>query len=370
MGSTVSAVPSLHSAQDLWASLGLTIIILFLYCQTLVRQLAESKDSLQFSNHLCEQLEVRVEELETSNEQLTRQCRERQILLDQKASSLAEVEEDLASARAECDHARVDLDRLRKGGGGEEGSGRGSIEEERGRSSSSEEGRGHDEADGGRKQLRDVLMEEEVSRLREEVDALTLRVQSSEFQKRRLKREMANALGENATLSKNLEKAEGDLAELQLRLEELTVEPPHSAGHLALVSPFDPSSHPTHLQNGSSAVPLDGIGRSEMATGAESSNSSNANGQSLFSELDTQFSNLQQSYGDLLHRCTCSASLGHKAQQGVSNDGEEPSPIGMEDEGMTGGAFKELFDEMFATLRQTAEVADRLIEKRAASVLS
>lgn len=323
-----------------------------------MRQLAESKDSLQFSNHLCEQLEVKVEELETSNEQLARQCRERQALLDQRTSSLAEAEEDLASARAECDHIKADLERLRNGeSGGEEGKGR---------------GRG-DEEDGGGKEVRDVLLEEEVSRLREEVDALTLRVQSSEFQKRRLKREMANALGENATLSKSLEKAEGDLAELQLRLEELTAEPPHSASHLALVLPFDPS-HPTHVQNGSSAVPLDEASRYEMAAG-ESSSTSNGegNGQSLFSELDTQFSNLQQSYGDLLHKCTCSASLGHRARQVIGKKGAELSFISTEGEGKegrTGGApFKELFDEMFATLKQTAEVADRLIEKRAVSVL-
>jgi peptidoglycan hydrolase CwlO-like protein len=324
------------------------------HLQTLMRQLAESKDSLQFSNQLCEQLEGKVEELEASNEQLVRQCRERQAVLDQKNTNLVEAEEDLASARDECEHVRADLDRLRS-----RGAGRGDAGEE-----GMERG-GEDRCDGGWGAVHTTgqQVSEEVTRLREEVDMLTLRVQSSEFQKRRLKRELLNALGENTTLVKNLEKAEGEIGELQLRLEELSDESnrvvpvtPHSAGHVILVSPTDTSFPQNGASDGSNA------GRSEVAE-------TTTNAQSLFSELDNQFSSLQQSYGDLLHKCTCSAGLGHRVQQGVG-DGAEPPSNGEGRQSRTGGAFKELFDEMFATLKQTAEVADRLIEKRAASVIS
>lgn len=321
--------------------------------QTLLRQLAESKDSLQFSNHLCEQLELKVEELEASNEQLTRFCRERQALLDQKSSSLARIEDDLVTARDECDHVRADLEHLR-GSGTEEGKG-GS-------------GRGNEREGGG--DCDGQQMEEEVSRLREEVDTLTLRVQSAEFQKRRFKREMTNALRENANLSRNLEKAEAELAELHLGVEEICdenpVTPHDPACHMTqLVAPPDPSLPTPTTQNGSTTSPDD----SQLSRSEDHHRSGDSNSQSLFSELDTQFSSLQTSYGDLLNRCTCLASLELKKQQGVDVGGEGVGPSSTDrDEGRrVGGAFKELFDEMFATLRQTAEVADRLIEKRVTS---
>lgn len=331
----------------------------------MLRQLAESRDSLQFSNHLCEQLEGKVEELEASNEQLTKLCREKQALLEQRSSNLAGVEEDLASARDECDHVRADLDKLR----------RDSIEEGRGGN-----GRGHTSScDGEERRER-----EEMAKVREEVEVISLRVQSSDFQKRRLEREMANVLGENATLSRNLEKAESELAELQLKFHEFdeghTQEEGITPHSVTSPNPIPPASpHPSAFalprQNSSAASPDDAspIGHSKSEVYSPSRNHT-TNGQSLFSELDTQYSSLQQSYGDLLHKCTCSASLGHTTQPGTRVGGGEG--VGLSSNGTatgedgpgSGGAFKELFEEMFATLRQTAEVADRLIEKRKAPV--
>lgn len=325
------------------------------------------KDSLQFSNHLCEQLELKVEELESSNEQLTKLCWKRRALLEQKSCSLAGVEEDLASAMDERDHVRADLDQLRRDGGEEGGQ-------------------------GGSKRVHvaatcdsDRMEKEEVVKLREEVEALSLKVRSSDFQKQRLEREAAKALRENANLSGNLEKAEAELAELQLRFVELTEisacsqhgapVTPHSAvtspSHTTPVSPhrrfaFPRQSSCSTLPGSTSALEL---GRSEtVVTELPHHPLGNENGQSLFSELDTQYSGILQSYRELLRKCTCSASLGpHKAQQGADVIGPPSNGLVAREKGeghRVGGAFKELFEEMFATLKQTAAVADRLIEKR------
>lgn len=323
-----------------------------------MRQLAESKDSLQFTNHLCEQLELKVDELESSNEQLAKLCRKRHALLEQKRCSLADVEEDLASARDECDHVRADLDQLRRYSG------------EDGRESGK---RAHTAAACDS----DGVENKEMVELRGEVEALSLKVQSSDFQKRRLEREMASALGENATLRRNLEKAEAELAELQIRFVELTESrsqdgapvTPHSItspNYMTPISPNHPSfTFPRQSSSGGDTSSVE-LGRSTTVVTELPRHAGIENGQSLFSELDTQYNTVLQSYGKLLHKCTCSASLGHKAQEGV--DVGPPSNglvAGEKGEGhREGGAFKELFEEMFATLRQTAAVADRLIERR------
>lgn len=322
----------------------------------MVRQLAESRDSLQFSNHLCEQLESKVDELETTNKHLAKLCRERLALLEQKRSNLAEVKEDLVCSRDECDGMRVDLEKMQV---------REEIRAERnGGALGTPCGAG-----GGQENA----IEEAVA-LQGKVKALSLRVQSSDFQKKRLERELASALGENASLGRNLEKTEAEVSDLQLKFEELTTE---SRSQETVTSPnqcyhVTPASSPYHLSSSfallrpkfNGALPHD----TSFGQNAECPHPGNV---SLFSELDTEYSSLQESYGDLVHTCTCSASLPHKKRHGgcvggavvgeEASSGGRDGPTGT---GLAGGAFKELFEEMFCTLRQTAEVADRLIEKR------
>lgn len=297
-----------------------------------------------------------MEEVETSNKYLTKLCEEKQSLLKQKSSHLESTEEVVAHLRAECEGMKRELGKMRKE----------ATAVTRDENNVTNGPRGCESVDGGRG------MEEEsscdVAELRDSISELSLKLQNSAFQKKRLERELEAMLRENSTLSRNLERTEAELVELQLKFEELS----ESQTQEAVVSPsptipLSPASFTTPRSRKNN-LPLLSTpnGHCDCTEVSKSSSScvasANTNGESLFSELDTQYSSLQQSYGELLHKCTCSASLEHKTERAAVHVGGAGGDGG----GARGsGAFKELFDEMFATLRQTAKVADRLIENRA-----
>lgn len=331
--------------------------------QTLLRQLAESKDSLSFSNQLCEQLEVKVEELDATNRRFNTLCHERRSMLEKKTAHLVLVEEELNCMRDECNSVKAELEMRRR----------------RDISTSREEPRESPPPCCSSKA--------EFTGLREREATLSLKVQSSDFQKQRLEREVVDLLAENAALSQHLEKTEDDLAELQ-RLscdscdgcdEEETSN--NHTPHVSLthsknneeeledcIPPPSPLAPPLATPPGSNKPAVSSAGL-PIPTSPGSTN-----GRSLFSELDSEYNSLQETYGTLLHRCTCSASLGLHREvllnggggggriQGGGGGMAVPAPSSKG--GDMGGSFKALFEEVFATLRQTAQVADRLIERR------
>lgn len=327
-----------------------------------MRQLAESKDSLQFSNHLCEQLELKVEELDSSHSHLSKLGESRQCLLRQRTSRLSEMEESLSCARDEADRMRAELNKLRRE--------RVTAAEESvdgpwsKREHSSNGGKGEEGAKGGEEGEGEAEADEEVATLRE----LSQQLHNTVFQKKRLQREVDTLLSENTSLSKNLEKTEADLGELQERFVELsetqTPETPSSSSFLLSPGHMTPTTPTTTFALSSSRVSKRLDSHSPLCpnpTPLDTSSQLRSEPESLFSELDAQYGRLQQSYGDLLHTCTCSASFLHKAHGSREVNG-------VRDEGVKvlatngSGSFKELFDEVFATLQQTARVADRLIE--------
>ena len=333
--------------------------------QTLARQLAESKDSLQFSNQLCEQLESKVEELESSNRSLAKLCEGRRSLLAQKASDMTQMEAELTDVRDKFDGVREDLSRLRRdsaaaaitlGGGGVAESGAGTQRNGRAHRRASPN-YGADGTDGAGEGS------DELVRLKDSIAELSLKLQNTTFQKNRLKRELDEAMSENVSLAKNLERTEADLTELQLRYDEMISES-HAMDGASVLSPSCIPLSPFH-----SNTSLTATGMSTGAPPASSQMEPTANGgQSLFSELGSELSSLQQQSQELLppnssHSSTISASSAPTLSQqegGASENGISPTATKCE----SSGAFKELFEEMFATLRQTAKVADRLLERR------
>lgn len=313
-----------------------------------------------------------MEDVESSNRYLTKLCEERRSLLKQKSSHLESTEEALTHLKTDYESVREDLARARRESL--------TLTRDREECGGPRSVRARDSCDGSVNdgvvevaELRGKAEQEEVSKLRVNVVELSQKLQNSAFQKQRLERQVQEVLGENASLTRSLDRTEAELAELQLRFEELS----EAAGHNQEPPTSPPSSVTTPLTP-ISLTPLrrrnviSSSGRLDSSSVVEDSSPrtvlSDTNGESLFSELDTQYSNLQQSYGDLLHKCTCSASLEHRGRA----DYPLPCPAMHSDSLASGGgggggsgAFKELFEEMFATLKQTAQVADRLIEKRA-----
>lgn len=272
--------------------------------------------------------------------------------------------------RNECENAREDLGKLRSSSS--------TRDKDDTDGTNSSFGKVFQSCDGG-EAVKDEH-QEEVAVLKDRIGELSLKLQNSAFQKARLEREVEGMLSENTVLSKNLVRAEAELAELHTRYEELsdncTMEDASvtSSVPVAPVSPFRSASFAVFRKNNSSLSTTASHHEHVMETGKSLLTSplstgppdSGMVGESLFSEFDTQFSSLQQSYGELLHKCTCSASLAHRPHRngGTGGIGGTSENGGSSSSSSSSGAFKELFDEVFATLRQTAQVADRLIEKR------
>ena len=297
--------------------------------QTLNRRLSELKDSLQFSNRSCEQLEQKTEELERNNKRLQKLCDIQQTLLVQKSENLQHLQEDHAQLKYSHEQLKAKI----------------AVRENRSDNSITDQKLSSKSCSGDRFQNTSECSD--INELQHTLAKLTAEVQNSTFQKQKLQRELEDVLNENQSLLKALEQADSEVAELQMKLrnfeensmEFVALSP--KAGHLIpltddLSSPTSQLSH-KHLKSPKRSTSEQGL--------------------SLFSELDSQYSSLQRHYEDMVKECTCSASLIHKKRLSFNTEN-------VQDNGETiDTPLKELFDEVFATLKQTTLVADKLIER-------
>ena len=302
--------------------------------QSLKRQLAESRDSLEFSNKTCEQLEVKVEELERTHTRLQQQMLSQQSSLDHKTKQIESLEEELAETRAHNERLRERTTRLV------------ADKNELKQTTGTEDARMRERSKSCHGNV-DVSMETDGI-----VSELTERVQNLTFQKEKAERELSGLVTENETLSKTLERAEADIEELTSRV---------AACEEILERQGTPLSTPKHSHATPSHFELPGDTEDHTPQPPDREETPEANGQSLFNELDNEYSSLRHHYNTLVQGCTCSASLHHKSWTsggGVANEGVVKEGKSNEK------PFKELFEDLFATLKQTAHVADRLIERK------
>lgn len=335
--------------------------------QILSRNLAESKEHLQASNLTCEHLEVQLEEANETSSSLRKARDMRQVTLEQKNKTIQELEEridtlqkELADQRAKPewrDNRYKNCSCPTKPTGGLEGA----LGSTPFGGADVVEARGH---------------ETEVALL-QEIETLKLKLNQSDLQCRRVTKELQEALGENQNLSLSIEKVEEENRELQLRLrcfedayEKQNVDAP-------LMSPRCPSltSTPKHTHVTRFPFGLPSSPRSKVPQGTEGGSTASPmageKGMSLFNELDSHCSHLQSQYDDLLERCTCSASMNHRGDHTLLTQLDTPSNQVGHGEGQEEDEkpsmekpLRELFDALFSTLKETAQVADRLVERR------
>lgn len=307
------------------------------------------KDSLQFSNKSCEQLEQRAEELERNNQQLQKLCDIQQTLLDQKTSTLCDLQEDYSHLKYQHEQLQVKL----------------AMEQSDTVSCEADQKLHTTNLKSDVVQLKDTGNNPEVVELQGTLAELTLKVQSSSFQKQKLERELEDVLNENKSLGNALERADSEIAELQMKLRhyeeesldnvESTTLSPKSSGHsFTSASPHYIADDPQSPLNSHSSL--------KKCKSPKMSAPEQIDGLSLFGELDSQYSTLQQQYQELIKECTCSASLLHK--EWLPSKIENPPSSVQENGIVVDTPFKELFEEVFATLKQTALVADKLIERK------
>lgn len=333
--------------------------------QTFSRQLAESKDSLQFSNKLCEQLENRAEEMEKLKTSLQKLCESQQLQLEQKTATVEDLEEKLESVQKEYQQMKEKNQVLCNNGS-----------KSLGKKTTNHSGKCSDEdtVDHPTASQTDLL---------KTVQELTEKLRTTNYQKQKYEKGLREVLVENQTLSWNLERVENDVAELQARLRayedamekqslERSCSSPfvHSGQHLSV------SSTPTH----SSVFQYTGgiqspVGDDSSQPSLKTSRTTDSLlGTSLFSELDSQYSDLQEHYDKLVQQCTCSAGLAHrnrlkKTAANTADLNTLVTPSGA-NSALSGAApFKDLFEEVFATLKQTAAIADKLVQRKKSSVV-
>ena len=342
-----------------------------------MRQLTEAKDSLQFSNKTCEQLESRAEEIEKANTSLTKLCESQQTQLEQKTAALQDLEEKLESVQREVQQMKEHSEcqtACRSCSNGNLGR----------KKTGSRCGETSDDTVDSPTATRG---EEE---LRKTVEELTERLQTTSYQRKKYEKGLREVLSENQSLSRQLERAESDLGELQARLRAYEEAMEQQSLERSCSSPLVHSGQYHHLSVSStptynsafqytSSLPSPGGGTGDDAGSQHSLKTSRATdsllGTSLFSELDSQYSDLQEHYDELVQQCTCSAGLAHRnrMKQAASEmggaDGLSPlvTPPPRVDASSSGQPFKDLFEELFATLKQTAAVADKLVQRKKVS---
>ena len=314
-------------------------IILFIQ-QVLNRQVNELRNSLQFSNKSCEQLEQKAEELERNNIRLQKLCDFQESLVAQKSAALADLQKECSQLKNQYEQLQLKLTEERQESDG--------CEKQNAKELNSDD-------------ERNVSETGDSSDLQSTVAELTLKVQNSTFQKQKLERELEDMLNENQSLVKALDRADSEAAELHAKLKayeenslEILLLSPNSSRPISGIVPQVPATD--DIQSPLNSQPVYTECRSPKKSVSEQ-----MTGLSLFSELEIQNSTLQQRYRELVEECTCSASLFHKKYLPSKTD--TPLPSAQENGVMMDTPFKELFDEVFATLKQTTLVADKLIER-------
>ncbi len=312
--------------------------------------------------------------MEATNEELVKFCEDRQVVIEQKSAVVRDLREKADSLEQENRRLKDELEQSQLNTEISEGDGAKALQR---RHSSNVRAYMSPE----HYQQQKALLEQ-VTALQEALGKLTLKLQSAQYQRQKLQNELAEVVEENQLLCKTLEKSEMESAELQakLKLYEEASERQHSLdSSLSSVTSNrrhrTPSSTPLHSNGFHDHFLLPSPGPEDYPMQRSPKmplDLDDTLGVSLFSELDIQHTTLHKQYSQLLHDCTCSASLTHNRRQqlGVTEADGDQSQDGKQTVGLTqtDRPFKQLFDDVFATLKQTAQVADRLIERRSSNV--
>ena len=215
--------------------------------------------------------------------------------------------------------------------------------------------------------------------LQKQVDDLNFKLQNATYQKSRVQQTLDTVMSENSKLTEVLEKTETEVLELQSRVKILEeggfFEKSEAVTPLSSIPPQSPTRYaspgtPMHsFSFHSNHVVVDDTLISPNSRLLQ--NSSGSGGLTLFAELQAEYNSLQNKFDDLVSNCQCKASFPYKefqAKEGPSSAAKYSSDETKARESTSGiapdSSLKSLFQEVYATLKQTTLVADKLIERR------
>lgn len=186
-----------------------------------------------------------------------------------------------------------------------------------------------------------ISKDEEIFELKSRNKCLDNKIQSISSQKMKLEAEITTLTDMNRTLEQSLTECEGKLCKAQSKLDSL-VENEKQSSYI----------------NGRESISSDTTDYHPPATATEKKlETTMINGVSLFGELDEQFLQLQKQFQDLVTSCNCSASLPYRDRYPhINHKRVEASKPAVNKK-----PFQHIFDKIYATLKETTAVADRLI---------
>ena len=310
-----------------------------------------------------------MDELEKNNAALRKLSEAHEVHLEQRAAAVKDLEEKLDSVQREYQRVKERSESLELSQMQTMRLSRMKVLRKKSTSFSGELGQEPtDHVDGAER-------EQELTKT---VNELTEKVRVVSYQKQKYEKGVQELLVENQSLTRSLERAEMDISELQARLRIYEEAMEKQSFERSFGSPMphtlSVSSTPTssvHVFQYSGQYSTGGGGGSVVSPSEDACKSPRSTlGASLFSELDSQYSDVQEHYDELVRQCTCAAGLAHRNRLKPRLEvetGENLVPLSIsgaaEPPAGTRGPFKDLFDEVFATLQQTAAVADKLIER-------
>ena len=217
--------------------------------------------------------------------------------------------------------------------------------------------------------------------LQEQLDDLNFKLQNATYQKSKVQQTLDTVMSENSKLTDVLEKTEMEVLELQSHVkileEGVLLEKSEAATPLSSIPPQSPtryaspgtpmysfSLHSNHVVVDDTLI---------SANSRLFQNSSGSGGLTLFAELQAEYNSLQNKFDDLVSNCRCKASSPYNEFQ--AKEGSSLAPKYSSDETkvhestissgiVPDSSLKSLFQEVYATLKQTTLVADKLIERR------
>lgn len=284
----------------------------FLSFQSLAKQLANSKDTITQYAIQCGELEDKVTELKHAKSDSEKKIAQLELAVSNKVREIKLLQVELDDMRINSGRLEEDNDLLKKKS---------------------------EEISELLVSHTDASKDDEIYELKTRNKSLDKKIQSISKQKMKLESEITTLTEVNHTLEQSLTEAEDKANKLQSKIVSLESEkqPSHVHGRDSVSSDTTDHHHPNMEKK---------------------SESTSKNGVSLFGELDEQFLQLQKQFHDLVTSCNCSASLPYRHKYPYNNHkkvemSKQPS--------VNKKPFQHIFDKIYATLKETTIVADRLL---------
>ena len=305
--------------------------------------LASTKDALRQANSSCESLEQKLEETERENRELRTVNLRHQMTIDLKLKIISDLQDRLEGLERELGDIKTEKPKDVPDGASKHSTTSNTTSSSSGRSVY-------------HKDLTGLNQDELLKEHYEIVEDLSIKLQNINYQKNRTQQLLDDLKTENARLGELLDKTELENIDLRSRVSSLEDRLLNNSSSEPATPSLPPQSPPKHFLTKYSAEESPSFSR--VTT--------------LQSELLDDYQAMKEKYYSLLSTCRCGSSRYKTGEGGGDGEGENcddsisdssVSKIGGDAKGMD-PSLKELFQEVYATLKATTVVADRLIERR------